>query len=190
MGRRALMGLALALLLLLLLVLGARMVQRRADGGVLPAAGQGAIETIERRRLPDLSGRLLDGRPWSSTSARGSILVINAWASWCAPCRQEQPRLNTVARAYQGRDVRFLGINVNDSKRGATAHVREFAIPYPSLVDANGTIAARLGLFGLPTTIIVDRGGMIGYQLTGVTTVAGLSAQLDRLLAEGGRWTP
>jgi hypothetical protein len=68
--------------------------------------------------------------------------------------------------------------------------VRDFAIAYSSLLDANGTIAARLGLFGLPTTLIVDRSGTIGYQLTGVTTVAGLSAQLDRLLAQGGRWTP
>jgi thiol-disulfide isomerase/thioredoxin len=183
------MSLALAGLLLLSVGLGVRLVQRRADSGALPAAGQ-PIQTSERRRLPDLSGRLLDGRRWSSTSARGSILVINAWASWCAPCRQEQPRLNTVARTYQAQAVRFLGINVNDSKAGATAHVREFAMAYPSLFDANGTIAARLGLLGLPTTLIVDRSGTIGYQLTGVTTVAGLSAQLDRLLAQGGRWTP
>jgi len=93
-----------------------------------------------------------------------------------------------VARAYQGRGVRFLGVNVKDERRSATAYARELAIPYPSLFDPQAVNATRLGVIGLPTTFILDRDGMIGYQLTGKATVPDLSARLDGLLARGGRW--
>jgi len=159
------------------------------DGFTIAAARQAADVDVPRR-VVDLEGRLLaDDRPWSSMAARGSVLVVNYWASWCAPCRAEQPDLTRVARGYATRGVAFLGVNVSDDRDSARAYVRELGVPYPSLFDPKAETAPRLGLVGLPTTFVLDRDGMVGYQRTGRTTAASLSARLDGLLAQGGRWT-
>jgi thiol-disulfide isomerase/thioredoxin len=152
-------------------------------------ADQEAVEADVPHRVVEVKGVLLaDGSPWSSTSARGSLLVVNFWASWCGPCRTEQPSLNQVARTYRGRGVRFIGINVRESRGAAQSYVEEFQIPYPSLYDQAALNAARLQAFALPSTFILDRDGVVAYRLTGKTTVEILSARLERLLAQGGRW--
>jgi len=181
------------LLLLAVLVGGMVAVQRRVaragvDSFTVSPAGERAVEVDVRRRVVDLEGRLMaDDRPWSSAVVRGSVLVVNYWASWCTPCRAEQPDLSRVARGYAGRGVTFLGVNVNDDRGSAQAYVRELDVPYPSLFDPKAETAPRLGVVGLPTTFILDRDGVVGYQRTGRTTVASLSARLDALLAQDGR---
>ena len=182
------------LVALVLVAAAVSTVQRRLEQplprDLLAAADRPAGEVAVEHRVTVVSGALLgDGRPWSSTGARGKLLVVNFWASWCPPCREEQPELNKVAAAYRGRGVALVGVNVNDEPGAARAYTREFAIPYPSLVDPRGELAARLGVPGLPTTIVLDRDGVAAYKLLGKTTVASLSARLDRLLARGGRWS-
>jgi len=190
--RRALPTLVLVAVLLPVLVVGVLRVQQRVeDTGTagFTVADQEAIEADVPHRLVEVKGELLaDGSSWSSTSARGSVLVVNFWASWCGPCRAEQPELSRVARAYRGRGVRFIGINVRENRSAAQSYVEEFQIPYPSLHDQAALNAARLQAFALPSTFILDREGVVAYRLTGKTTVAILSARLDRLLAQGGRW--
>lgn len=190
--RRALPTLVLVALLLPVLVVGILRVQRRVEAtgtAGFTVADQEAVEADVPHRAVEVKGELLaDGSPWSSTSARGSVLVVNFWASWCGPCRAEQPELSQVARAYRGRGVRFIGINVRESRDAAESYVEEFQVPYPSLYDQAAVNAARLQAFALPSTFILDRGGVVSYRLTGKTTVPILSARLDKLLAQDGRW--
>jgi thiol-disulfide isomerase/thioredoxin len=190
--RRALPTLLLVAVLLPVLVVGVLRVQRRVEAtGVagFTVADQEAIEADVAHRVVEVKGKLLaDGSAWSSTSARGSVLVVNFWASWCGPCRAEQPELSRVARAYRGRGVRFIGINVRESRGAAESYVEEFQIPYPSLYDQAALNAVRLQAFALPSTFILDREGVVAYRLTGKTTVPILSARLDKLLSQGGRW--
>jgi thiol-disulfide isomerase/thioredoxin len=190
--RRALPTLVLVAVLLPVLVVGVLRVQRRVEAtgtAGFTVADQEAVEADVPHRVVEVKGVLLaDGSPWSSTSARGSLLVVNFWASWCGPCRTEQPSLNQVARTYRGRGVRFIGINVRESRGAAQSYVEEFQIPYPSLYDQAALNAARLQAFALPSTFILDRDGVVAYRLTGKTTVEILSARLERLLAQGGRW--
>jgi thiol-disulfide isomerase/thioredoxin len=178
--------------LLPVLAVGILKVQRRveqADSAGFTVADQEATEADVAHRVVEVKGKLLaDGSPWSSMSARGSVLVVNFWASWCGPCRVEQPQLNRVARAYRGRGVRFIGINVRDSHGAAQSYAEEFKIPYPSLFDQAAVSAVRLQAFALPSTFILDRDGVMAYRLTGKTTVAILSARLDKLLSHNGRW--
>jgi thiol-disulfide isomerase/thioredoxin len=184
-------GLVLVVLVGVLLGGGAvrRLVVRAGVDRFAITAAQRPAEVERRHRVVDLEGRLLaDDRPWSSAAARGSVLVVNYWASWCAPCRTEQPDLTRVGRAYATRGVAFLGVNVNDDRDRARAYVHGLDVPYPSLFDPKAETAPRLGVVGLPTTFILDRDGVVGYQRTGPTTTASLSVQLDAMLAQGGRW--
>jgi thiol-disulfide isomerase/thioredoxin len=190
--RRVLPALLLVAVVLGVLVVGVLRVQRRVeqvDSAGFTVADQEATEADVAHRVVEVKGVLLaDGSSWSSISARGSVLVVNFWASWCGPCRVEQPELNRVARAYRGRGVKFIGVNVRDSRGAAESYAEEFKIPYPSLFDQAAVAAVRLQAVALPSTFILDRDGVVAYRLTGKTTVAILSARLDKLLGQGGRW--
>jgi thiol-disulfide isomerase/thioredoxin len=190
--RRAIPTLVLVAVLLPVLVVGVLRVQRRVEAtgeAGFTVADQEAVEADVPHRLVEVKGVLLaDGSPWSSTSARGSLLVVNFWASWCGPCRAEQPALSRVARAYRARGVRFVGVNVRESRGAADSYVEEFQSPYPSLYDPAALQAVQLQAFALPSTFILDRDGVVAYRLTGKTTVPILSARLDKLLAQHGRW--
>jgi thiol-disulfide isomerase/thioredoxin len=192
---RLILTLVLAVLLVIVAVAGIRAVAQRvgadsAAGGGLAVADQQAIDRGVRHRQVSFQGRLLaDDRPWSSVSVRGQVLVVNFWASWCGPCRAEQATLSAVARAYRDRGVVFIGVNVQDTHAAALAYTREFQVPYASLFDRSAQVAAKLPAVALPTTFVLDRDGVIAYQLTGKTTVPILRARLDGLLGHGGRWS-
>jgi hypothetical protein len=85
--------------------------------------------------------------------------------------------------------VRFIGVNVQDGRASARAYTREFGVPYPSLFDPGALTATRLQAVALPTTFILDRDGVVAYQLTGKTTPPILAARLGELLGRGGRWS-
>lgn len=133
--------------------------------------------------LPRLEGETLEGEPISTDAFRGQVLVINAWASWCLPCEQEQPQLVELANAYAGRGVAFLGINHADQEAQARAFVDRHDVPYPSIADPAGRLAASLGYVGLPDTYVVDAGGTIRFAVNGPTNATQLAELIDRVLA-------
>jgi DsbE subfamily thiol:disulfide oxidoreductase len=120
----------------------------------------------------------------STVDFRGSILVINVWATWCDPCREELPAFVRAAEAYQDRGVRFLGINYQDDRAAAAAWIeRDYRIPYPSIYDPSGESAATFGFPGLPDTFFVDEEGMMRFRAFGQLSESQLKATLDRMLA-------
>lgn len=135
--------------------------------------------------LPLLQGEDLQGKSISSTDLAGHVLVVNAWATWCAPCEQEQPALVQVAKRYADQGVRFLGIDHMDQTAAAREWVRTYHVPYSSIADASGRFAASFDYFGLPDTYIVDAGGTMRYAIgPGATTATQLSGLLDQVLAD------
>jgi thiol-disulfide isomerase/thioredoxin len=135
--------------------------------------------------LPLLQGEDLQGKPISSEDLAGHVLVVNAWATWCAPCEQEQPALVQVAKRYADQGVRFLGIDHADQTAAANEWVRTYHVPYPSIADPAGRFAASFDYFGLPDTYVVDTGGTMRYAIgPGATTATQLSGLLDQVLAD------
>jgi cytochrome c biogenesis protein CcmG/thiol:disulfide interchange protein DsbE len=116
---------------------------------------------------------------------RGTPVVVNIWASWCGPCRDEAPILAQAARAY-GRRVQFLGVDILDSMDAATAFTREFQIPYPSVFDPSGHIRDALGFFGQPDTIFYGPDGSEVATVSGALSQHVLSINIGRLLATSG----
>lgn len=89
---------------------------------------------------------------------KGIPVVVNFWASWCGPCRQEGPGLARVAREY-GRRVQFLGVDLKDHMDAAQVFIRDFGYPYPSVADPQGAIQRSFGFFAQPVTLFLDRDG-------------------------------
>lgn len=130
--------------------------------------------------LPDLAS----GQSISLSDFRGRIVVLNVWASWCLPCREEAPGLQATWQTYRSRGVQFPGSNYADDRYAARAFVDEFGITYPSVFDPSGRLAADYGFFGLPSTFVIDGSQRIRVRFTGYVTTRDLRKILDQLLAQ------
>lgn len=100
---------------------------------------------------------------------RGYPVVVNVWASWCVPCRQEFPVLQKLSARY-GKKVAFLGLNSEDSDAAAATFLREEPVPYPSYTDPDRSIAGSIGVVGFPDTAFYDKNGKLLYLKQGPYT--------------------
>jgi cytochrome c biogenesis protein CcmG/thiol:disulfide interchange protein DsbE len=108
-------------------------------------------------RAPDFDLPRLDRQgSLSSSDLKGSPVVVNFWASWCIPCREEAPVLERTWRRYGDRGVVVLGVNIKDGKTDAKEFLNEFDITYPAVRDVNQELARALGVRGIPETFFID----------------------------------
>lgn len=145
-------------------------------------------EPADRPAAPDASRPVLgEDDTVSLDDFTGEVVVVNFWASWCGPCRREQPDLNRAAEDLADLGVAFLGVNVqDDSTANALAHESEFAIPYPSIEDPAAQYAGSFRGIGprtMPSTVLVDRQGRVAVSLFGETDYDEV-ATLARVLAD------
>ena len=108
-------------------------------------------------------------------------LVLNVWASWCIPCRSEAPLLTAAHEAF-GDDVRFVGIDIEDTQEGARGFIAEYGLKFDNYFDRGGTVRAALGGVGVPITYFFAPGGELIYQHNGVIDERTLSLQIDEIL--------
>lgn len=119
---------------------------------------------------------------------RGQIAVVNFWASWCVPCREEHDDLVAAAEGYRGADVTFVGIVYQDQPDQAIAFLDELGRGYDNVVDPDSRAAIDFGVFGIPETFFIDRTGTIVAKVTGASDLPLLQTTLDTMLA--GRVPP
>lgn len=162
--------------------------------GLLRPAGDGTGTVTGA--VPDFELRLLDGSgTLSSDDLRGRPVVLNFWASWCIPCREEADLLEARWRAHRDDGVLFVGVNVRDLVGDAREFVREFDITFPIVRDPDQSLARAVGLVGLPQTFFItdewtfsgtSAGAVVGEQRNiqwlGAITFAELEAGIRRLL--------
>jgi len=113
---------------------------------------------------------------------RGRPVIVNIWASWCAPCRTETPLLQRAWAAKSG-EVTIIGVASKDVASHSRSFMREFAVGYPNVFDVTGDIRARLGLRGFPTTYAFDKSGKLRTTIVGGLTEPRLAALLQDLRA-------
>jgi cytochrome c biogenesis protein CcmG/thiol:disulfide interchange protein DsbE len=133
------------------------------------------------RPAPKFALALFSGSRFESSALHGKIALVNFWASWCPPCRDEAPLLEAKWRGYRDRGLAVLGINVWDTDREARAFLAQYGISFPTGPDPNGRIAISYGVAGIPESYFVDRNGMIALRVPGPLAASAIDAALSRL---------
>lgn len=170
--KRSLIGLGIAVPIVLLLGYGLtrdpRFIASPLPGREAPAFALPMLEAGDSIDLMEL---------------RGNVVVVNFWASWCIPCRQEHPVLLDAAQRYKDQDVRFLGIAYNDKPEDSRRWLEELGMAYPSLIDDGARTAIDYGVSGVPETFILNRQGVVAFKKFGPLNTPELTHKLDSLLA-------
>ncbi len=154
-------------------------------------AGDGSIvilDPAERVAAPDLVGTTLDGQQLSSAGLAGDVLVVNVWASWCAPCRSEAPSLERLSKEFADQGVSFIGLNTRDSDTSARSFVERFGITYPNVIDRDGVL--QLGFRdslpprAIPSTLVIDRSGRVAARVLGAVSESSLRGVIEAVADE------
>jgi cytochrome c biogenesis protein CcmG, thiol:disulfide interchange protein DsbE len=136
-----------------------------------PDGAVGQPAPLVGRPAPVLAGPTLAGGSLDLADLRGGVVLVNVWASWCGPCRQELPLLVTAERRLGARGLALVGIDIRDGRRQAREVLAAAAgDPARSVVDPQGVLAARWQVAGVPETIVVDAHGIVRSRHLGTVT--------------------
>ena len=169
---------------LLIVLAGTGLVLALAVAGFLILQGnpQTGSAAAAKEPAPNFTLALVDGKSFQSGEHKGKPILINFFASWCLPCREEMPVLVETARKYGPRGVVFLGVAVDDTEEKMKDFIVKYDVDFPVGLDKTAEIQKSFGLYGIPTTYFVDRQGTINYFHSGAVTAELLQHELDKLL--------
>ena len=144
------------------------------------------IPAPQRKPAADLHGTLIDGGSYDLARHRGHVVLINYWATWCAPCVIESPMLEGVYRTMHSRGVDFVGVDVKDERQAAQAFIADKHMTYPMIYDESAKTALQLGVptGGLPVTTLIDRAGRVAAVYVGQVHQPDITAALRQLAGQ------
>jgi peroxiredoxin len=112
---------------------------------------------------PDFALKSSTGENLRLSEYRGDVVMINFWATWCGPCRQEMPLLDELYSRYERVGFNLLGVNIDDDSNRAMAMIQELGVNFPVLFDARKEVSKMYDVSAMPVTVIVDRQGTVRY---------------------------
>jgi len=112
---------------------------------------------------PDFTLRSADGRNVRLDELRGQVVLVNFWATWCGPCREEMPHLNVLYEKYRKSGFVLLGVNVDDDPKTALATAAKLNVSFPVLLDTDKKVSKLYDLNTMPSTVVIDRDGKMRF---------------------------
>jgi cytochrome c biogenesis protein CcmG/thiol:disulfide interchange protein DsbE len=135
-------------------------------------------------RAHDFSLESLDGETVSLSDLEGNVVLVNFWATWCPPCQAEIPDFEEAYRERGGDGLVVLGVNVEEPASQVLPFVTDMGMTYPVLLDRDGRISREYRALGLPTSLLVDRDGVIRFRQDGILTASELAWHLADLMPD------
>lgn len=169
--------LAIAGLLLALAVAGLLFTQKEAKNEFSPKSSAESKEPA-----PNFTLKIVKGKDFHLSDYKGKPILINFFASWCLPCREEMPVLEKIVHEYEPKGVVFLGIAVDDTEAKIKDFIARYGVTFPVGLDKTATIQKSFGIYGIPTTYFINKQGVINYSHSGSVTEELLHHELDKLL--------
>lgn len=139
---------------------------------------------VQSGMAPDFTLTAFDGRTLTLSELRGQVVIINFWASWCPPCREEAAYLEQTWRKYEGKGVVFIGVDWVDTEKEALAYMEEFDLTYFNGPDIGTRIAQAYNIQGVPETFYVAKNGELRGVHIGPLKSPELDNKIEELLAE------
>jgi peroxiredoxin len=151
-------------------------------------------QAFSRARIPLLKSRvraenfslpLLDGKTRALSDLKGKVVFLNFWATWCPPCREEMPSMESLYRRLGERGLEFLAVDIQEKQKPVEAFVKERGLNFPVALDELGRISGLYGIRSIPATFIIDRDGSIiavvvgGRKWDGPEVIAAFEALLN-----------
>lgn len=137
--------------------------------------------------LPSYRAESLAGDSVALADLRGKVVLLNVWATWCHPCRDEIPELRAIHDRYRGRGLELVGVSVDvdGAQDQIRQFMREFQMTYPVWLDPEERISTRFLIVGVPATFLIDRGGILRWRKTGPVQPGdtALTNAIERVLA-------
>jgi len=172
--------------------------KKRSGGGIFLAfsivlallglLGWGLIKSqkgpVENGPAPDFTLKGFDGRTVTLSELRGQVVVVNFWASWCLPCREEAAYLEQTWRKYEDQGVIFIGVDYVDTEKAALAYIEEFDITYINGPDIKTRISDAYNIQGVPETFFIAKNGEVRGMHIGPLYPPELDEKIEELLAE------
>jgi peroxiredoxin len=137
-----------------ILLIGLALAPMMTASGVTDLIGQPA---------PDFALKSISGENLRLSEFRGEVVMINFWATWCGPCRQEMPLLDELYSRYRKVGFNLLGVNIDDDQRRATKLVRSLGLQFPILLDQRKDVSRLYDIDAMPATLLIDRSGIVRY---------------------------
>lgn len=163
-GRRPPIGMLLWLVpvVALLVVIGYQTIRKQQPESITAGLARG-----QRPAAPAFSLPRFDGGTLTLASLRGQYVLVNFWASWCIPCRDEAPLLERAWREYRDRGLVVVGVNIQDLEPEARKFIARYGATYPNVRDRDGRVSRAYGTTGVPESFFIDRGGRVVRKFPG-----------------------
>ncbi|TGU75223.1 TlpA family protein disulfide reductase [Geomonas terrae] len=129
---------------------------------------EAALPATEGNPAPEFTLKDLSGKSVQLSSLKGTVVLVNFWATWCPPCREEIPSMVKLNQAMQGKNFQMLAISIDEGGKGAVEDFfKQGGVTLPALLDTDGKVARLYGTTGVPETFVVDTKGMIVKKVVG-----------------------